>query len=51
VEISDRYRLEGDSFARAIELSLEADDVLPTPLLPGLELPLRAVFKNHQAIT
>jgi Uma2 family endonuclease len=45
------YRLEGDSFARAIELSLEADDVLTTPLLPGLELPLRAVFKNHQAIT
>jgi len=45
------YRREGDTFARAIELSLEADDVLTTPLLPGLERPLRAVFKNHQAIT
>jgi len=45
------YRRAEESFARAIELSLEADDILTTPLLPGLELPLRAVFRNHQAIT
>jgi Uma2 family endonuclease len=40
-----------DSFAPAVQLSLEAGDVLTTSLLPGLELPLRAVFKDHQAIT
>src|SRR4029453_8617864 len=45
------YRRVDDAFARAIELSLEAGDVLTTSLLPGLELPLRAVFKDHQAIT
>jgi Uma2 family endonuclease len=45
------YRREQDAFAHAIELSLEAGDVLTTPLLPGLELPLHAIFKPHQAIT
>jgi Uma2 family endonuclease len=45
------YRRAQDSFAPPIQLSLEAGDVLTTSLLPGLELPLRAVFNDHQAIT
>jgi Uma2 family endonuclease len=39
------YRREGDAFARVIELSADAGDVLSTPLLPGLELPLPRVFR------
>ena len=38
------YRREGDRFARAHELSAEADDMLTTPLLPGLDLPLSRIF-------
>ena len=45
------YRRADDSFRPAVQLSLEVRDVLTTPLLPGLELPLTAVFKSHQAIT
>ena len=45
------YRREQDAFPPAIELSLKTGDVLTTPLFPGLEVPLRAVFKDHQAIT
>ncbi len=37
-------RTEGPRFARPIELSHEAGDVLTTPLLPGLEIPLGRVF-------
>jgi Uma2 family endonuclease len=40
------YRREGDVFARAIELSREHDDVLTSPLLPGLDLPLARVFRD-----
>lgn len=39
------YRQTGDGFGRVVELSLEAGDVLTTPLLPGLDLPLARVFK------
>jgi Uma2 family endonuclease len=39
------YRRDGERFARPIELSLEAGDVLTTPLLPGLELPLSEIFR------
>ena len=39
------YRREGDGFARVIELSAEAGDVLTTPLLPGLEIPLSRMFR------
>src|SRR5204863_8199538 len=39
-------RLDGDTFARAIELALEADDVLARALLPGFTMPLRIVFKT-----
>jgi Uma2 family endonuclease len=40
------YRREGASFARAIELSREAGDVLATPLLPGLEMALARIFRD-----
>jgi Uma2 family endonuclease len=39
------YRRSGDRFGRPHELSLEAGDVLTTPLLPECELPLARVFK------
>jgi Uma2 family endonuclease len=41
------YRREStDRFGRPIELSLERDDTLATPLLPDLELRLADVFKD-----
>jgi Uma2 family endonuclease len=40
------YRRTNTSFGRVIELSREADDVLTTPLLPGLEIPLARVFRD-----
>jgi Uma2 family endonuclease len=40
------YRRNGDSFGRAQELSLEAGNVLTTPLLPGCELALAGVFRE-----
>jgi Uma2 family endonuclease len=33
-------------FARPVELSRESGDVLATPLLPGLELPLARIFRE-----
>jgi Uma2 family endonuclease len=51
VDVIRVYRREQDAFGPAIQLSTEAGDVLTSPLLPGLELPLRAIFKPHQAIT
>ncbi len=38
------YRRNGGRFELAAELSGEANDVLTTPLLPGLRLPLAEVF-------
>ena len=38
------YRRAGDIFSRPQELSREANDVLTTTQLPGLELPLSRVF-------
>ena len=35
-----------DAFERPQELSRDAGDVLRTPLLPGLEVPLAAIFKE-----
>ena len=32
-------------FERPVELSAEANDVLSTPLLPGLALPLPRIFR------
>jgi Uma2 family endonuclease len=40
------YRRGEEGFGRAIELSSEADDSLTTPLLPGLEMPLRRIFRE-----
>jgi Uma2 family endonuclease len=40
------YRRDGERFGRAVELSAEAGDVLTTPLLPGLDLPLSRVFQD-----
>jgi Uma2 family endonuclease len=40
------YQRGEEGFGRAIELSSEADDSLTTPLLPGLEMPLRRVFRE-----
>jgi Uma2 family endonuclease len=40
------YRRDGDTFGRAIELSREHGDVLTSPLLPGLELPLARIFRD-----
>src|SRR5262249_33169407 len=40
------YRRTGEAFDRAVDLSSASGDVLKSPLLPGLELPLRSVFKD-----
>ena len=37
---------EEEGFGRAVELSREARDVLSTPLLPGLEMPLVRIFRE-----
>lgn len=39
------YRRNAAGFARAVEYSREAGDVLTTALMPGLELPLGRVFR------
>jgi len=39
------YRRDGDRFARPVELSREAGDVLTTPLLPDLILLLERIFQ------
>lgn len=39
------HRRTADTFPRAAELSREAGDVLTTPLLPGFELPVNAIFE------
>jgi Uma2 family endonuclease len=44
VDVVRIYRREGERFGRAIELTHEAGDVLLTPMLPGLELPLARIF-------
>jgi len=41
------YRLTGGEFERVAELSSESDDVLTTPLLPELRIPLRALFREE----
>jgi Uma2 family endonuclease len=40
------YAREGDRFAQPVELSRAAGDVVTTPLLPGLTLPLGRIFKS-----
>ncbi len=40
------YRMTEKGYVRTAELSAEAGDVLATPLLPGFEAPLSAVFED-----
>jgi Uma2 family endonuclease len=40
------YRRENDRFSRPLELSREVGEVLTTPLLPGLDLPLARIFRD-----
>lgn len=40
------YRRIGERYERTAKLSLEDDDVLTTPLLPGLDLPLAKIFEE-----
>ena len=46
VEVIRVSRREGTSYGRPIELSREAGDVLTTPLLQGLSLPLARIFRD-----
>ena len=46
IEVVRIYRRTADHFARPTELSLEAGDVLTSPLFPGLELPLARIFRD-----
>lgn len=43
------YRSERDAFGRPNQLSAASGDVLTTPLLPGLELPLARIFEAPAA--
>ena len=47
VDVVRAYRRSGEGFARPVELSAEAGDVLTTALLPGLEIPLARVFADR----
>lgn len=46
IDVVRVYRREGEVVGRPVELSREAGDVLTTPLLPGLDLPLDRVFRD-----
>jgi Uma2 family endonuclease len=46
VDVIRVYRRAGDTFEKAVELSLEAVDVLTTPLLPDLAMPLTRIFRD-----
>jgi Uma2 family endonuclease len=46
IDVIRVYRRSGDTFARPIELSREAGDVLSTSLLAGLELPLARILRE-----
>ena len=46
IDVIRVYRRDGNRFARPLELSREAGDVLTTAVLPGLEIPLSYVFKD-----
>ena len=46
VDVVRVLRREGREFGRVVELSRGAGDVLTTPLLPGLDLPLSRVFRK-----
>lgn len=39
------FRVDGEAFRQTAELSAEAEDVLTTPILPGLQIPLADLFR------
>jgi len=45
-EVVRVYRRGAEGFERVTELSGESGDVLTTPLLSGLELPLARIFRE-----
>jgi hypothetical protein len=40
------YRRSGEHYARPAEPALEQGDTLAAPLLPGLQMPLAAIFRD-----
>ena len=46
VDVVRVFRRRGEQFAPPIELSRDADDLLETPLLPGLRMLLQTIFKD-----
>lgn len=46
LDIVHVYRRVNERYDRTAELTLEEDDLLTTPLLPGLDLPLSKVFED-----
>ena len=46
LDLTRTYRRNGEHFGRAVEVSRERGDVLTTPLLQGLELPLQRIFSE-----
>ena len=46
IDVVRAYRRGANGFKRPIELTAEANDVLTTPLLPGLSLPLVRIFRT-----
>ena len=46
IDVVRVYRREESGFSRPIELTRESGDVLTTPMLPGLTLPLERIFKE-----
>ena len=46
IDVIRIYRRSGERFERPVELSREADDVLTTALLPGLEISVARVFRD-----
>ena len=46
IDVVRVYQRRDQRFDRAIELSREAGELLTTPLLPGLEMPLARIFRG-----
>ena len=46
VKLTYVYHLTEGRDTRTAQLTLEAGDVLQTPLLPGLHLPLSTIFED-----
>jgi hypothetical protein len=46
IDVIRVYRGQDAGFGRLLELSREAGDVLTTPLLSGLEMPLARIFRD-----